>query len=205
MSFIFIILLIVCITGCSTKQNDEINVYGYYSGEQRENTNSDVIYLWNRGNIPKVTNYTENNGNYFDNPDFEPYMTVYDVPKGTKVKGAILVSPSGAFMFRSENTEGREAAESFAKLGYLSFVVHYGRLFVADLEESTFKDFNLPPTYYVYGTEDPFYTQFNAQVDLLNQLGKNVDSKILNKYPHGFGVRGEWPLLIDDWFQDLFN
>ncbi len=40
----------------------------------------------------------------------------------------------------------------------------YGRLSVADLHEEMFQDFNLPPTYYVYGTEDPFYRQFNAQL-----------------------------------------
>lgn len=28
-------------------------------------------------------------------------------------------------MFRSENTEGKEVAESFAKEGYVSFVFHY--------------------------------------------------------------------------------
>lgn len=294
---IIIILLIVCITGCSknNKQNDdEINVYDYYSGEQREDTDSDIIPLWNKNNVPAVTNYTENTGNYFDDPDFLPYMTVYNVPEGTKVKGAMLVSPGGAFMFRSENNEGKDIAEAFAKEGYVSFVVHYrlrpyteresgldiaraikivrayaekygidenkiavvgfsagaiangravlefgenkngkdldsgykpdkidevsstpnavimgygfyGRLSVADLNESTFKDFDLPPTYYVYGTEDPFYNQFNAQVELLQKLNKNVESKVLDKYPHGFGVRGDWVSVIDKWLDKNFK
>ena len=294
-SLIIVILLVVCLVGCANhKNNDDINVYDYYSGEQRESTDSDIIYLWNKGNMPMVTNYTENNANYFDEPDFEPYMTIYNVPEGTKVKGAMLVSPGGAFMFRSENTEGKEVAEAFAKEGYISFVVHYrvrpyteresgidiaraikivrskskeygineekiavvgfsaggiangravlefggkinaslldsnyiadkidetssmpnavimgysfyGRLSVADLNESTFKDFDLPPTYYVYGTEDPFYNQFNAQVDLLNNLNKNIESKVLNKYPHGFGVRGDCVSLIDDWLDKFYK
>lgn len=292
-SLIVVSLLILCITGCSTKNNnDDINVYDYYFKEQRENTNSDVIYLWEKDNVPTVTNYTENNGEFFDEPDFEPYMTVYNVKEGTKIKGAMLVSPGGAFMFRSENTEGKEVAEAFAEKGYISFVVHYrvrpyteresgvdiaraiklvrskreeygidenkiavvgflaggiangravleygnkingtsldnnyikdkiddisstpnavimgysfyGRLSVADLNESTFKDFDLPPTYYVYGTEDPFYKQFNAQVDLLNNLDKNIESKVLNKYPHGFGVRGNWVSIIDKWLDEV--
>ncbi len=121
-SLVVIILLTVCAVGCSNKKkNDDINVYDYYSKEQRENTDSDIIYLWNKGNMPKTTNYTENNGNYFDEPGFEPYMTIYNVPEGVKVKGAMLVSPGGAFMFRSENTEGKEVAEAFAKEGYRHF------------------------------------------------------------------------------------
>lgn len=291
-SLVVIILLTVCAVGCSNKKkNDDINVYDYYSKEQRENTDSDIIYLWNKGNMPKTTNYTENNGNYFDEPGFEPYMTIYNVPEGVKVKGAMLVSLGGAFMFSSENTEGKEVAEAFVKEGYISFVVHYrvrpyteresgidiaraikivrskskkfgigeekiavvgfsaggiangravleyngdingtsldsnyipdkideisstpnavimeysfyGRLSVADLNESTFKDFDLPPTYYVYGTEDPFYNQFNAQVNLLN---KNIESKVLNKYPHGFGARGDWIRLIDNWLSKIYQ
>lgn len=292
-SLIVIVLLIVCIIGYSIqKNNDDINVYDYYSGEQRENTNSDIIYLWEKNNVPTVTNYTENNGNYFDEPDFEPYMTIYNVPEGTKIKGAMLVSPGGAFMFRAENVEGKEVAESFAKEGYISFVVHYrvrpyteresgldiaraiklvrskseeygidenkisivgfsaggiangravleygnningtsldsnyipdkiddisstpnavimgysfyGRLSIADLNESTFKNFDLPPTYYVYGTEDPFYNQFNAQVNLLKKLNKNIEAKVLNKYPHGFGIRGNWIPIIDQWLDEV--
>lgn len=50
----------------------------------------------------------------------------------------------------------------------------YGRLSVEDLNENTFKDFGLPPTYYVHRTEDPFYNQFNVQVDLLPKLNKNI-------------------------------
>lgn len=291
-SLILLFIITISITGCSKSKNDEINVYDYYSGEQRENTNADMIYLWKKENIPTITNYTENNGDFFDNPDFEPYMTIYNVPEGTKVKGAMLISPGGAFMFRSENTEGASVAESFAKKGYASFVVHYrvrpytekesgldiaraiklvrskaeyygfdeekvsvvgfsaggiangravlefgndingtsldsdyipdkiddisstpnavimaysfyGRLSVADLSESTFENFDLPPTYYVYGTEDPFYNQFNAQVDLLTKLNKNIEATILNKYPHGFGARGDWVPIIDKWLDKV--
>lgn len=79
----------------------------------------------------------------------------------------------------------------------------YRRLSVADLSESTFKDFDLPPTYYVYGTEDPFYRQFNAQVDLLERLNKNIASQVLDNYPHGFGISGNWATKVDDWLTSL--
>lgn len=124
-SLLMMIFLIIFMTSCTNKEkNSDINVYDYYSGEQRENTDSDIIYLWN-DLIPKITNYQENNGNYFDEPDFKPYMTIYNVPDNQKIKGAIIVSPGGAFMFRSENTEGKEVAEAFAREGYVSFVAHY--------------------------------------------------------------------------------
>lgn len=80
----------------------------------------------------------------------------------------------------------------------------YGRLSVADLNESTFANFDLPPTYYVYGTEDPFYSQFNAQVDLLQSLNKDIEVKVLDNYPHGFGASGNWISEVVTWFEDRF-
>lgn len=291
-TLVLVILLILFFALRNNKNNNDINVYDYYSGEQRERVDEDeMIYLWNEDNIPTVTNYTQNNGNYFDEPSFRPYLTVYDVPDGTKVKGAMLISPGGAFMFRSEVQEGTSVAEAFNKLGYVSFVVHYrvrpyteeesgidiaraikyvryhskdygipedkisvvgfsaggianghavlefgnrltgkeiddnyvpdeidevsatpnavimgysfyGRLSVADLNESTFADFDLPPTYYVYGTEDPFYDQFNAQVDLLEGLNKDIESQVLDNYPHGFGSTGGWVEKVDSWLDE---
>lgn len=291
---ISMIILLICMTGCNQKQDEVINVYDYYSGDQRENTDNDIIYLWEKQKMPIETIYTENTADYFDNPDFEPYMTVYNVPEGTKVKGAILLSPGGAFVFRSENTEGKEVAQRFAELGYVSFVIHYrvqpytekesgldvaravkivryhakdygidenkiavvgfsaggiangravlefggdingmsldnqyspdeidsisstpnavimgysfyGRLSNANLNKSTFENFDLPPTYYVYGTEDPFYNQFNAQVDLLNELEKNLKSQVLDSYPHGFGIRGQWAEKVDLWLDGIYK
>lgn len=271
---------------------EHINVYDYYSGEERENVlTEDMIYLWSE-DAPTITNYTENNQDYFDDPDFHPFLTVYDVPEGVKVKGAMLVSPGGAFIFRSEINEGSNVAEEFAKLGYVSFVVHYrlnpyteeesgidiaraikyvryhasdygmspdaiyvvgfsaggianghavlefgentngsildedytpdeidnvsatpnavimaysfyGRLSVADLNASTFENFNLPPTYYVYGTKDPFYNQFNSQVALLQDLNKNIEVEVLENYPHGFGATGNWINHVDNWLDNL--
>lgn len=84
-------------------ESNDINVYDYYEGEQREDIDvEDMIYLWDEDNMPTETVYTENNGSYFDDPGFRPYVSIYEVPEGVEVKGAVLISPGGAFMFRSE-------------------------------------------------------------------------------------------------------
>ena len=54
-----------------------------------------VLYLWDVGNVPAVTTYTENNANYFDDPDFRPYLVTFPVPEGTEAKGAVLVCAGG--------------------------------------------------------------------------------------------------------------
>ena len=39
-----------------------------------DDPNAEHIYLWPEGNMPTETNYTVNNGNYQDDPDFRPNM-----------------------------------------------------------------------------------------------------------------------------------
>ena len=297
LKFIFLIIITIFITGCSNNnyntKNKDINVNDYYYGNQRENVNkNEKIYIWNDNNIPTITTYSKNTSDYFDDVGFRPYLTVYEPVKGSNIKGALLISPGGAFMFRSEIQEGVDVAKEFAKLGYISFVVHYrvnpytesesgidvarsikvvrnlsdkygfnknnvgvvgfsaggianghaildfsnkdnflnfdsnykkdnidelssmpyfaimgysfyGKLSVADLDEDTFKDFDLPPTYYVYGTEVPFYNQFNEQVALLKKLNKDISVNVLNNYPHGFGATGNWEKNVDKWINKL--
>lgn len=84
-----------------------------------------VLYLWEEGNVPAVTEYTVNNRNYSDDPDFRPYITSFPVPNGVTVKGAVLICPGGAFQFRSDQPEGVDVAEALSELGYQSFVVDY--------------------------------------------------------------------------------
>lgn len=112
----------------NSTQTNSVDVNDYYAeedltvvqtGEERN------INLWHEGNIPTTTNYTRNNGNYFDDPDFMPYMTEYPVLDGTEVKGAVLINPGGAFQFRAERPEGSDVAEALSNLGYKCFVVHY--------------------------------------------------------------------------------
>lgn len=112
----------------NSTQTNSVDVNDYYAeedltvvqtGEERN------INLWHEGNIPTTTNYTRNNGNYFDDPDFMPYMTEYPVAEGIEVKGAVLINPGGAFQFRAERPEGSDVAEALSNLGYKCFVVHY--------------------------------------------------------------------------------
>ena len=83
-----------------------------------------TTYLWEEGNIPTITDYTENNSGYFDPPDFRPTMVYFPAKQGVAVKGAVLVCAGGAFQFRSDG-EGAPVAEYLSELGYHSFVVNY--------------------------------------------------------------------------------
>ena len=82
------------------------------------------IYLWEEGNVPTTTVYTENNARYADPPDFRPNMVYYPAREGVEVKGAVLLAAGGAFRFRSP-ADGAPVAEAFNALGYQSFVVNY--------------------------------------------------------------------------------
>lgn len=45
--------------------------------------NQQTLYLWEEGNAPAITEYTENNGNYADEPDFRPTLVTFPVPEGS--------------------------------------------------------------------------------------------------------------------------
>lgn len=204
-----------------------------------------VLYLWEEGNMPAVTEYTENNRGYSDDPDFRPYLTSYPVPDGTKIKGAVLICPGGAFQFRSDLPEGIEVAEALSALGYQSFVVDYrlrpytqqegaldpdyvpdeldqisadaaacgmiysfyGRLSVGTTDVELLRSGSLPPTFYFYcyGTRDPFYQQFLANADAAKEAGVLVERLQLDDMPHGFGVRGGWIPVYDEWLTGIFE
>lgn len=253
-----------------------------------------VFYLWEEDNVPTITNYTENTGNYFDDSDFRPYITSFPVPEGTPIKGAILVCPGGAFQFRSDQNEGVNVAEKLRELGYQSFVVDYrlqpytqqegaldlaravrfvryhaddygidekdiavmgfsaggilsgemllnfddqingstldstyqsdeldqisanasacgmiysfyGRLSVGTTDVDLLRSGNLPPTFYCYGTEDPFYDQFLANADAAEKAGVSVERLQLEDTPHGFGAERNWINVYDNWLTNIFE
>lgn len=279
---------------------NSVRVEDYYDEEDfqvLENGQTRDINLWNDGNIPTETNYTRNNGNYFDAPGFMPYITEYPMPEGIKSKGAVLINPGGAFQYRAERPEGSDVAEALSNLGYKCFVVHYrvrpytmqegaldlarsvryvrsnsknygidedniaiigfsaggilcgeeilnfddltngtsldssyvpdeldsisadvkavgflysfyGRLSVASTDVELFKESNLPPAFFAYGTEDPFYSQMNACVDALEEAGTEVESHVFEGAPHGFGAgesNSEWTGYFDTWLSNIFN
>ncbi len=277
-----------------------VNVNDYYEAEDLEINQTGEqtnINLWQEGNIPTTTNYTQNNGNYFDDPDFMPYMTEYPMPDGIETKGAVLINPGGAFQYRAERPEGSEVAEALSKLGYKSFVVHYrvrpytmqegaldlaravryvrnhsqeygieenniaiigfsaggilcgeeilhfdgltdgtsldntyvpddldkvpadvkavgfiysfyGRLANASTDVELFRTSNLPPAFFAYGTQDPFYSQMNACVDALEEAGTQVEAHVFEGAPHGFGVgssNSNWTGFFDTWLTNQFS
>lgn len=52
---------------------------------------------------------------------------------------------------------------------------------------------------------DLFYNQFNAQVDLLQSLNKDIEVKVLDGYPHGFGAGGDWISDVSVWLENIFE
>lgn len=81
----------------------------------------------------------------------------------------------------------------------------YGRLSVGNMDPDWLAEGNLPPTFYVYGTQDPFYDQFEEQYDVLKQMGIPTRRIVLNNWPHGFGSDGGWVKDYADWLEDLFQ
>jgi len=94
-----------------------------------------TFYLWDTGNMPTVTSYTENPGTYIDDPSFRPTIICYPVPSGTRVKGAVLILAGGSFVQRSNGPEGYIVAKKLSDLGYVSFVLNY-RVSPYTLEET---------------------------------------------------------------------
>lgn len=81
----------------------------------------------------------------------------------------------------------------------------YGRLSVGNMDTDWLAEGNLPPTYYVYGTEDPFYRQFEQQYDVISSMGIETNRIVLNGWPHGFGSDGGWVKDYADWLENIFK
>lgn len=81
----------------------------------------------------------------------------------------------------------------------------YGRLSVASLDVEHLRSAGLPPTFYCYGTKDPFYRQFEAQVALMEEVGVAADTIVLDGWPHGFGGDGGWVADYAAWLEEVFT
>lgn len=252
-----------------------------------------TIYLWGEDKMPAKREYSSSAG-YYDPPSFRPYMESY--PAQGTIKGAVFISPGGAFEFRSMTPEGYNVAERLSALGYQCFVVSYrvrpytqqegaldlaravryvryhaseygieednialvgfsaggilsgelllnndghqlpseldstyvndtldyvsaeaqaighiysfyGRLSVANNDVETLKAGDLPPTFYAYGTRDPFYQQFIANAEAVRQAGVEVEEHVFENQPHGFGAgttNSNWIPLFDNFLTELF-
>lgn len=81
----------------------------------------------------------------------------------------------------------------------------YGRLSVASMDAEELRSGDLPPTFYCYGTEDPFYRQFEAQYDLMQDVGVLTKRIVLQDWPHGFGGDGGWVEDYAQWLEQIFT
>lgn len=64
---------------------------------------------------------------------------------------------------------------------------------------------DLPPTFYVYGIEDPFFRQFEEQYQVISDMGIPVQRIVLNGWSHGFGSDGGWVTDYAKWLEQVFE
>ncbi|QQO07691.1 alpha/beta hydrolase [Breznakiella homolactica] len=81
----------------------------------------------------------------------------------------------------------------------------YGRLSVASTDVTKFAESNLPPTYFLYGSEETFRGQIEACARAVRQAGVPVESRILEGLRHGFGYRGGWVPGFAQWLDGVFQ
>ena len=253
-----------------------------------------ALYLWEIGNVPSKTEFTQDMTGYYDNFDFRPYLTAFPAKEGISVKGAVVLMAGGAYQFRGNYTDTLPTAIHLQELGYHTFIVDYrlrpytpqegaldvaravryirknadvygidpldiavmgysaggiqageflmhydeevngsvldsgyvldeldaipahasadamiysfyGRLSFGSIDVADLKSGNLPPTFYCYGTEDPFYSQFGAQVKIMSQVGVTTKTIVLKDWPHGFGADGGWVEDYAQWLEVVFS
>lgn len=80
----------------------------------------------------------------------------------------------------------------------------YGRLSVGTTDVELLRSGDLPPTFYCYGTRDPFYDQFLANADAAEAAGVAVERLQLDGMPRGFGASGGWIPAYDAWLTEVF-
>lgn len=253
-----------------------------------------VLYLWEEGNVPAKTEFTEDMTGYFDDWDFRPYVTAIPVREGVEPKGAVVLMAGGAYQFRGNYTDSLPTAAALRELGFQTFIVDYrlspytqeegaldvaravrfvrrnadvygidpddiavmgfsaggiqageflmhydeevngtaldetyvpdeldelpahasaagmiysfyGRLSVGNMDPDWLSEGELPPTFYVYGTQDPFYNQFQQQYEVIRNMGISTGRIVLNGWPHGFGSDGGWVKDYASWLEEIFN
>ena len=81
----------------------------------------------------------------------------------------------------------------------------YGRLSVASTDVEKFADSDLPPTYFCYGTRDPFVGEFEECVEALQEAGVPVEVNVLDGRPHGYGYTEGWIPAYTEWLENIFN
>lgn len=80
----------------------------------------------------------------------------------------------------------------------------YGRLSVASTDVEKFSSSDLPPTYFCYGTRDPFVGEFEECVEALTAAGIPVEVNVLEGRPHGYGYQEGGISDYDAWLTGVF-
>jgi len=149
------------------------------------------LFLWEEGNAPTTTG--PGSGGH-DPAGFRPTVTSVPTTGNTTVKGAMLLCAGGAFALRGDNSDCYPTAMIYS---------FYGRLSVAELNPDRLS--GVVPTYYCYGTKDPFYDQFEKQVEVLAGRDGALRARVLDGWPHGFGAEGGWIEKYDVFLQQTFS
>ena len=82
----------------------------------------------------------------------------------------------------------------------------YGRLSVASTDVEKFRESKIPPTFFAYGTRDPFYRQFQQCADAVRAADVEVEEREYEGLPHGFGYTNEdWMIRFDNWMTKIMT
>lgn len=82
----------------------------------------------------------------------------------------------------------------------------YGRLSVASTDVEKFAASDLPPTRFVYGSEETFRGQIEACAEAVEEAGVVVESQMLDGLRHGFGAaNGQWVRDFDSWLAEVWE
>lgn len=82
----------------------------------------------------------------------------------------------------------------------------YGRLSVASTDVDKFRSAKIPPTFFAYGTRDPFYRQFQSCANAVRDADVEVEEHEYEGQPHGFGYTLEdWMVRFDDWMAKIMK
>lgn len=68
----------------------------------------------------------------------------------------------------------------------------YGRLARASTDVDEFRSAHLPATFMLWGSNDPFVSQYPQSAQALRDAGVSVETHEMDGWPHGFGADGGW-------------
>lgn len=81
----------------------------------------------------------------------------------------------------------------------------YGILSLASTDSEKFSQSDLPPTYFCYGTRDPFVRQFELNIEALKAADVPVEVNVLDGRPHGYGYTEGWIPVYTQWLDKIFK